>query len=57
MSVAPNFQNLKTNETPLGLLAAKVEGKRPLGLVRVGTDEILVIYDGKYSVPLYIFPG
>ena len=49
MNVVPDFHDASTN-LPMSDLKKRVEGAKPLGLVRCDASELLVIYDGKFSV-------
>uniref|UniRef100_A0A8H7Y279 Rho1 guanine nucleotide exchange factor 1 n=1 Tax=Psilocybe cubensis TaxID=181762 RepID=A0A8H7Y279_PSICU len=57
VNIIPDLKDGLTNE-PMALLKARLEGKRPLGFVKVDQNELLVIYDemgcyiNKHGVPV-----
>lgn len=54
VAVVPDLKDASSNE-PMALLKARLDGKKPLGFVRVDQNDLLVIYDGEFLFLSSIF--
>lgn len=45
VAVVPDLQGA-SNNPPIATLKANLEGAKPLGMLRVDANELLVVYDG-----------
>lgn len=48
VTIVPNLDDARTN-LPMSLLKERLAGAKPLGLIRLDSSELLLIYDGELS--------
>ena len=50
VTIVPNFHDETTDTAAMTSLKARLDGLKTLGLVRVSSEEYMVIYDGRKLV-------
>ncbi len=48
-NVVPDLSGSSSSNMPMASLKSKLDGAKPLGLVRMEADQLLVVYDSTFS--------